>query len=83
MSSNKKTTTPFEIGKLFLKAKYSFYSTLVFFIFANPETFSIFQRIFGNIVSFTVSGIPTLNGLLIHSVLFFITMLSLMLIPYD
>jgi len=32
---------------LALKAKYAFYSTLVFFLIANPETFKMTQAVLG------------------------------------
>lgn len=82
--SEKNTTTPFTYNRFFLKAKYSFYSALVFFLFANPETSIIFQRFFGNFVSFiTPSGAPSISGIFINTFLFFVTMLGLMLLPSD
>lgn len=69
------------INKIFLKIKYSFYSTVVFFLFANPETFQIFQNLFGRIITFTKNGVPTVSGLFINTGLFFLTMFGLMLIP--
>jgi len=73
--------TMFSYNRILLKAKYSFYSTVVFFLFANPETLLIFQRFFGNFVTFIHSGAPTITGILINTALFFLTMLGLMLIP--
>ena len=70
-------------NRIALKAKYSFYSTLVFFLFANPETYLIFQRFFGNYVTFIHSGAPTMHGIFINTLLFFLTMLGLMLLPSD
>ena len=69
------STTPFTYNRFLLKVKYSFYSTLVFFLFANPETSVIFQRFFGNYV--------TISGIFINTALFFLTMLGLMLLPSD
>jgi len=67
-----------------LKAKYSFYSAIVFFLFANPETARVFQRFFGSAVSFvSSSGALTMTGMMIQTILFFVTMLSLMLLPMD
>jgi hypothetical protein len=78
----KESTTDLSFNKLFLKAKYSFYSAIVFFIFINPETHMILQRIFHNITSIiTPSGALTLHGIFINTFLFFITILSLMLLP--
>jgi hypothetical protein len=74
----------FTFNRLFLKAKYSFYSALVFFLFANPETNLILQRFFGNFVTFiTPGGAPTIHGIFISTALFFVTMLGLMLLPSD
>jgi hypothetical protein len=87
-SDNEKNTTTrsslFTYNRLFLKAKYSFYSALVFFLFANPETSIILQRFFGHFVTFiTPSGAPTIPGIFISTLLFFLTMLGLMLLPNE
>jgi hypothetical protein len=74
----------FTFNRFFLKAKYSLYSALVFFLFANPETLLILQRFFGKFVSFvTSSGAPTITGIFVSTGLFFFTMLGLMLLPSD
>ena len=79
-----KRTSTFSMNRVLLKAKYSLYSALVFFLFANPETLIIIQKVFGNFVYIvTTSGVPTLNGILVSSLLFFITLLTLMIIPLD
>ena len=67
-----------------LKAKYSFYSALVFFLIACPETYKVTQMLFGGWL-FTTSngGCPTPLGLILHTVLFFIVLLGLMLFPRD
>jgi hypothetical protein len=57
---------------LMLKAKYSFISALVFFIVANPETYSITHAVF---------GLEGMNALLLHTTIFFFVMLGLMLFP--
>jgi hypothetical protein len=68
-----------------LKAKYSFYSTLVFFLVANPETYKMmhwaFQSIFGTIAS--SAGCPTTVGFFLSTFLFFVVMFSLMMFPRD
>lgn len=68
-----------------LKAKYSFYSALVFFLVANPETYKIIQWVIGRFIGGTagVSGCPTPLGLFLHTVLFFCVMLALMMFPRD
>jgi hypothetical protein len=69
---------------ILLKAKYSFYSTLVYFLIANPETYKItswlFNAIFG-IPLATSTGCPAPAGLLVHTIFFFIVMLALMMFP--
>lgn len=89
MSQEKKATTtvssnPYTFNRILLKAKYSLYSALVFFLFANPETMVVFQRFFGSFVTFvTAGGAPTVSGIFISTGLFFFTMLGLMLLPSD
>lgn len=79
-----KNNNSFNFNRFMLKAKYSLYSTLVFFLFANPETNIILQRFFGNFVDFlTPCGAPTITGIFATTGLFFITMLGLMLLPSD
>ncbi len=74
----------FSFNRIMLKAKYSLYSALVFFLFANPETILILQRFFGKFVTFiTPGGAPTITGIFINTGLFFLTMLSLMLLPSE
>ena len=66
-----------------LKAKYSFYSALVFFLVANPETYKITQMLFGTMFNTSNGGCPTPIGLLLHTIVFFIVLLGLMLFPRD
>jgi hypothetical protein len=68
------------VNRILLKAKYSFYSALIFFVFSNPETHKILQHIFGNKITILDCGL-NIYGLIITSILFFTTMLGLMLIP--
>lgn len=77
-------SSSFSFNRIMLKAKYSLYSALVFFLFANPETILILQRFFGRFVTFiTPAGAPTIAGIFINTGLFFLTMLSLMLLPSE
>ena len=74
--------TPYK--NIALKAKYAFYSTLIFFLVANPETYKLTQQILGNI--FTIasdSGCPSPLGFFFHSFVFFIILLAVMLFPRD
>jgi hypothetical protein len=86
MAENKSTqdTSSFTWNRFFLKVKYSFYSTLVFFIFANPETFRIVHSFLGKTIPIvTSSGVPTVAGFFIHAIGFFATMLGLMMLPSE
>jgi len=77
-----KPVQSFTINRFLLKVKYSFYSTLVFFIFANPETFRIVHGLLGKMVPIiTSAGVPTPAGFFIHAFGFFATMLGLMMLP--
>jgi hypothetical protein len=74
----------FTFNRIFLKAKYSFYSALVFFLFANPETLLMLQRMVGGMFQLiTSSGAPTIQGIFFSTGLFFFTMLGLMLLPSE
>ena len=67
-----------------LKIKYSFYSALVFFLVASPETFKFMQQLFGTFITIASSGgCPTTTGFFIHTVIFFLVMLALMMFPRD
>jgi len=67
-----------------LKAKYSFYSTLVFFLVANPETFKLTQRVFGGFLTVaSAQGAPTPYGFFLHTFVFFLVLLGLMMFPKD
>jgi hypothetical protein len=73
-----------EKPNLGLKAKYAFYSTLIFFLIANPETFKMSQNVFGWL--FMISdhgGCPTSFGFFFHTLLFFLVLWGAMLFPKD
>jgi hypothetical protein len=56
-----------------LKAKYALYSTLVFFLVANPETYKLLQKFLGRWVDIAGGGgCPTPVGFFIHTGLFFL-----------
>jgi acyl-CoA hydrolase len=66
-----------------LKAKYAFYSTLIFFLIANPETFKMTQNVFGGWL-FTIAdtgGCPTATGFFFHTTAFFLVLWAAMLFP--
>lgn len=67
---------------LWLKAKYSFISALVFFIVANPEMYKFTQMIFGSLFQVAQPmGAATPMGLVLHTTVFFLAMLGLMAVP--
>ena len=67
-----------------LKAKYAFYSTLIFFLIANPETFKMTQKVFGWIFSIADGGgCPTAIGFFFHTLVFFLVLWGAMLFPKD
>jgi hypothetical protein len=70
---------------ILLKVKYSFYSALVFFLVANPETYKITDWIFSRFTPALANdaGAPTPLGLFMHTMIFFSVMLALMMFPRD
>jgi hypothetical protein len=67
-----------------LKAKYSFYSALVFFLVANPETYKVMNKLLSGVVTILGDGgCITPIGLFIQTIIFFCVMLGLMMFPRD
>lgn len=67
-----------------LKAKYAAYTTLIFFLIANPETYKLIQKFVGGWVTVaSEGGCPTPAGFFIHTALFFLLLWSFMLLPRD
>ena len=67
-----------------LKAKYAMYTTLIFFLVANPETYKLMQKFLGSWITIaSESGCPTPSGFFFHSALFFVLLWSIMLFPRD
>ena len=67
-----------------LKAKYAFYSTLIFFMIANPETYQMTQKVLGWILPIADGGgCPTAPGFFLHTALFFFVLWGVMLFPRD
>jgi hypothetical protein len=63
-----------------LKAKFSLYSALIFFLVANPVTFRFTNSLIGGIA---VNGCPTAFGFLLHTVVFFLISFGIMFFPRD
>jgi hypothetical protein len=83
-NSPKKVIREVHVVNVALKAKYAFYSTLVFFLVANPETFKLTQRLLGGFLSIaSESGCPTAYGFFAHAFLFFLILWAMMLFPRD
>ena len=67
-----------------LKAKYSFYSALIFFLIAIPETYKITQSVLGRFITIASEyGCPTAYGFFLHTILFFLVLWGIMLFPRD
>ena len=74
----------FSMNRFLLKVKYAFYSTLVFIIFANPETLKLLQSAVSRVAVISTSeGVPTMLGLFGMAFMFFVTMLALMMLPSE
>jgi hypothetical protein len=83
-SSLSKDIRQVNVVNVALKAKYAFYSTLVFFLVANPETFKLTQRLLGGFITMASdSGCPTAYGFFGHTTLFFFILWGMMLFPRD
>jgi hypothetical protein len=63
-----------------LKVKFSLYSTLLFFLVANPLTYKVVNSIVGGVA---VGGCPTAFGLFLHSLVFFGLSYAIMTLPPD
>jgi hypothetical protein len=66
-----------------LKAKYAFYSTLIFFLIASPETYRVTQSFFGHIFTIAEGSCPTPLGFFFHTIVFFLVLWGIMLFPRD
>jgi hypothetical protein len=63
-----------------LKFKYSLYSTLAFFLVANPVTFKFVNSLIPGVA---INGCPTAFGFVLHSLVFFGVLYGLMSLPKD
>ena len=69
------------IGKnTWLKVKYSFYGTLIFFLLSSQTVYSIVGRITG---TSSKDGCPSVTGVLIHAVVYFMVLMAAMYFPND
>lgn len=76
------TEVPVEMAELslWLRIKYSFYSTLVFVLVTNPMMMKLLQDLFGGILQ---GGILTPVGWAAQVLLFFAAILAIMMLPRD
>jgi hypothetical protein len=63
-----------------LKAKFSLYSTLIFFLVANPVTFRFVNSIIPGVA---INGCPTAFGFILHTIVFFLISFGIMFFPKD
>ena len=63
-----------------VKFKYSLYSTLAFFLVANPITFKFVNSLIPGVA---INGCPTAFGFILHSIVFFGVLYGLMSLPKD
>lgn len=53
------------------KWRYTLYTTIIFLIVVNPQTYKLVNSLIGNCVKIADStGCPTVNGILVHSIVF-------------
>ena len=62
------------------KLRISLLSAPIFFLIASPYAYILTEKIFGGLFTVSIFSCPTMNGLLLHSVVFFLVTLGLMYI---
>jgi hypothetical protein len=62
------------------KITYSFYSAILFFFLSSPSLYTFINNLYGSNITMSDNGCPNYNGLIVHTVLYFIIILSLMLL---
>jgi len=65
-----------------LALKYTFYSTLIWFLVANPQTFKLVNSLTGNLVA-NAGGCPNNTGVMVHSIVYFALLVGVMYLPKD
>lgn len=60
------------------KLRISLLSALIFFLIASPYAYVFTEKIFGNLFTVSISNCPTMNGLLLHTLVYFLVVLGLM-----
>lgn len=68
--------------KLGIKLKHSFYGSLIFFFVSNPVIYSLTKMYISDKIT-NESGQPTMQGIAIHSAIYFIILMLAMHFPSD
>lgn len=63
-----------------IKVKHSLYGTLIFFLVANPVTYSVVASVLGNWVADS-NGCPTMSGIFLHAVVYLVALVAVMYLP--
>ena len=61
-------------------AKYAFWSALIFFLLSSTEMYSMTGKVFPSLAN---NGCPTLNGVLVHGLVFMFVLVLVMYFPHD
>jgi len=70
-----------EIYNIIQRLKYSFYGTLVFILISNPITYAFTNSLFQGTLFIIQNNVPTSIGYLVHSILFFLCLSAIFMIP--
>lgn len=62
------------------KLKHSLYGTLIYYFIASPAMYSFISSILGRQFAST-NGCPTIVGILLHSIIYCITLIAVMYLP--
>lgn len=63
-----------------VKIKHSLYGTLIFFLVSNPAVFSVVASFLGNQFA-SKEGCPTLQGIVLHAVVYCVILVAVMYLP--
>ena len=63
-----------------IKLKHTIYGTLIFYLLSSPALFSLVGSFFGDNIA-NNNGCPTLSGIILHSFIYCIILVSVMYLP--
>jgi hypothetical protein len=63
-----------------IKLKHTIYGTLIFYLISSPAMFSFISSVFGNQYA-NINGCPTMNGLILHGLIYCIALIGVMYLP--